>query len=79
MLLFKFSKLFIDRLQKEIKNFEKYKVLNELNERKFIGSLILYSIGLYIIGAIVYYIYLIPTNLTDRMTSLVPFFITPLL
>ena len=62
---------------KEIKKYEKYKSSNESNEKKYVGALLLYSIVLYIIGAVFYFIYLMPKNLVDRMKTLVPFFIMP--
>lgn len=67
----------LEHLDNEIKEYEKYKQKSESNEKKYIGALLLYSIMLYIVGAVFYYIYLMPKNISDRVMSLVPFFIMP--
>lgn len=69
----------LEQLDKEIKEYEKYKQKSEINEKKYIGALLLYSIVLYILGAIIYYIYLMPKNLADRLKTLIPFLIIPLI
>jgi hypothetical protein len=69
----------LEELEKDIKEHEKYKHKNDINEKKYIGALLLYSILLYIIGAFIYYLYLIPKSLLDRFKTLTPFFITPLI
>lgn len=69
----------LEELEKEIKAHEKYKHKNDINEKKYIGYLLLYSILFYIVGAFIYYLYLIPKNLLDRFKTLTPFFITPLI
>ena len=66
-------------LKKEIKVYEKYKQTSEYNEKKYVGALLLYSIVLYIIGAVFYFIYLMPKNMGDRVKTLIPFFIMPLM
>ena len=58
---------------------EKFKLKNQSNEKKYIGALVLYSILLYIVGAVIYFIYLMPKNMSDRIQTLIPFFITPLM
>ena len=58
---------------------EKFKLKNQSNEKKYIGALVLYSILLYIVGAVIYYIDLMPKNMSDRIQTLIPFFITPLM
>jgi Sec-independent protein secretion pathway component TatC len=50
-----------------------------MRERKYIAGLVLYSVFMYIIGAIIYYIYLMPKNMSDRFKTLLPFCITPLM
>lgn len=69
----------LEELDKEIKSMEKFKLKNQSNEKKYIGALVLYSILLYIVGAVIYYIYLMPKNMDDRIQTLIPFFITPLI
>jgi len=69
----------LEHLEKEIKECEKFKQKSEYNEKKYIGALLLYSIVFYVIGAVFYYIYLMPKNLGDRVKTLIPFFIMPLL
>ncbi|CAF0948860.1 unnamed protein product [Brachionus calyciflorus] len=69
----------LEDIDKKIKDYEKYKQRNEVNERKYIGALVLYSILFYIFGAIVYYIYLFPTNISDQVKTSIPFFISPIL
>ncbi|RNA17986.1 lunapark-B isoform X1 [Brachionus plicatilis] len=69
----------LEDIDKQIKDFEKYKVKNEINERKYIGALVIYSVLLYIIGAIFYYIYFMPTKLIDQVKTSIPFFISPII
>jgi hypothetical protein len=69
----------LESLDKDIKEFEKYKQTNEQNERKYIAALMLYSILAYSAGALIYYIYFMPKNLTDRFKTLIPFLISPLI
>lgn len=69
----------LEHLDKEIKELEKYKQKSEHNEKKYVGALLMYSIVLYIIGAVFYYIYLMPKKLADRLKTLIPFLIMPLM
>jgi hypothetical protein len=66
-------------LIKQIKECESFKLKSQTNERKFVGALMLYFLLLYFLGAIIYYLYLMPNNLVGRIKSLMPFFITPIM
>lgn len=69
----------LELIDKEIKDFEKFKQKSESNEKKYVGALLLYGIVLYIMGALFYYIYLMPKKLGERMKTLIPFLIMPFL
>ncbi len=69
----------LEDIDKQIRVYEKYKQTNEMRERKYIAALVLYSILMYVVGALVYYVYLMPRNMSDRVRTLMPFCITPLM
>ena len=63
----------------EIDAIEKLKKGNLESQRKIIGSLLLYSVLLYIIAALVFYFYYLPTEWQDRVKYSAPLLVFPLM
>jgi hypothetical protein len=64
----------LESLEKRIKSVEESQLHTEQKQRKFVGHLILYSVGVYIIAAVLFYFLCFPASLQDQL-----FYITPLL
>jgi len=83
LLRFRFKKKTVvetlEGIDKQIKKYESSKDKAQKNERRYVDALVIYSTALYILGALVYYLYLMPKSLIDRTKTLIPFFISPIL
>lgn len=64
----------LDDLDACIKDIEQYGQNTEQRHKKIVGTLIIYSVVLYIVTAMVFYFYFFPAELYDQL-----FYITPLL
>jgi len=64
---------------KDITSLERSKKTDVERQRRIVGSLIVYSIVIYISGAILLYFYFMPTRWFDRLFYCLPFIIFPLL
>ena len=71
--------LFVGISFQEIDAIEKLKKGNLESQRKIIGSLLLYSVLLYIIAALVFYFYYLPTEWQDRVKYSAPLLVFPLM
>ncbi|GFR30349.1 endoplasmic reticulum junction formation protein lunapark-A [Trichonephila clavata] len=73
------TKELLEDLEKEIETLEEYKRSTEVQQKAVIGSLIFYSVLLYVIVAAVFLFYSYPVTTKDRIVYAVPFLIFPLL
>ncbi|GFT48000.1 endoplasmic reticulum junction formation protein lunapark [Nephila pilipes] len=73
------TKELLEDLEKEIETLEEYKRSTEVQQKAVIGSLIFYSVLLYIILAGVFFFYSYPVATKDRIIYAVPFLFFPLL
>lgn len=73
------TKELLEDLEKEIETLEEYKRSTEVQQKAVIGSLIFYSVMLYVIVAGVFLFYSYPVTTKDRIIYAVPFLIFPLL
>ncbi|GFY59387.1 endoplasmic reticulum junction formation protein lunapark-A [Trichonephila inaurata madagascariensis] len=73
------TKELLEDLEKEIEILEEYKRSTEVQQKAVIGSLIFYSVLLYVIVAAVFLFYSYPVTTKDRIVYAVPFLIFPLL
>lgn len=64
----------LEDLDRRIKEIEKRRVSTEQTHRVVIGRLVLYSVGTYVIAALVFYFFFCPASLSEQV-----FYITPLL
>ncbi|CAL1283474.1 unnamed protein product [Larinioides sclopetarius] len=73
------TKDLLEDLQKEIEALEEYKRSTEVQQKAVVGSLVFYSILLYIIVACVFLFYSYPITTKDRIIYAIPFVIFPFL
>lgn len=66
-------------LFQEIDKLEGYRKKNQERQRKFIATLILYSILTYILGALVFYFYFFPEKWKERFLYSLPLLVFPLM
>lgn len=64
----------LESLESSIKSIEENRLHTEQRQRKIVGHLILYSVGAYVIAALLFYFLYFPASLQDQL-----FYITPLL
>lgn len=69
----------LDNLEQEIDKLEGYRKKNQERQRKFIATLILYSILTYILGALVFYFYFFPEKWKERFLYSLPLLVFPLI
>ncbi|XP_014236414.1 endoplasmic reticulum junction formation protein lunapark [Trichogramma pretiosum] len=69
----------LEELDKDIKVIEQYGQNTEQRHKKIVGTLIIYSIALYIITALVFYFRFFPAELYDQVFYMTPLLIFPIL
>ncbi|KAK1127452.1 hypothetical protein K0M31_003990 [Melipona bicolor] len=69
----------LEDLDATIKEIERYGYSTEQRHKKIVGTLILYSVILYIITAFIFYFYFFPTSLYDQIFYIIPLLIFPIL
>ncbi|XP_043590817.1 endoplasmic reticulum junction formation protein lunapark-A-like [Bombus pyrosoma] len=69
----------LEDLDAKIKEIEKYGYSTEQRHKKIVGTLILYSVILYIITAFIFYFYFFPASLYDQIFYIIPLLIFPIL
>lgn len=62
-----------------IKSVEENQLHTEQKQRKFVGHLILYSVGVYTIAAVLFYFLCFPASLQDQLFYITPLLIFPIL
>ncbi|XP_003393472.1 endoplasmic reticulum junction formation protein lunapark-B isoform X1 [Bombus terrestris] len=69
----------LEDLDVKIREIERYGYSTEQRHKKIIGTLILYSVILYIITAFIFYFYFFPASLYDQIFYIIPLLIFPIL
>ncbi|XP_043591230.1 endoplasmic reticulum junction formation protein lunapark-A-like isoform X3 [Bombus pyrosoma] len=69
----------LEDLDVKIKEIERYGYSTEQRHKKIVGTLILYSVILYIITAFIFYFYFFPASLYDQIFYIIPLLIFPIL
>uniref|UniRef100_A0A1B6BWI0 Endoplasmic reticulum junction formation protein lunapark n=1 Tax=Clastoptera arizonana TaxID=38151 RepID=A0A1B6BWI0_9HEMI len=69
----------LEQIEDKISSIENCRQQTEHKQRKVIGHLILYSVAVYIIGALIFYFYFFPASLRDRLFYIIPLLIFPLI
>ncbi|XP_050482825.1 endoplasmic reticulum junction formation protein lunapark-A-like isoform X1 [Bombus huntii] len=69
----------LEDLDAKIKEIERYGYSTEQRHKKIVGTLILYSVILYIITAFIFYFYFFPASLYDQIFYIIPLLIFPIL
>lgn len=69
----------LENLDKNIKEIESYGLSTEQRHKKIVGTLIAYSVILYIIAALTCYFYFFPTSPYDQLIYVTPLLIFPIL
>ncbi|XP_013781641.1 protein lunapark-like [Limulus polyphemus] len=73
------TKQVLEELEKEIQTTSEYKSSSEKTHKHLIGSLILYSVLIYVVAALVYYFWFFPSTLGDGVLHSLPLLAFPLL
>ncbi|XP_023221584.1 endoplasmic reticulum junction formation protein lunapark-A-like isoform X1 [Centruroides sculpturatus] len=71
------AKAVLEELHKEIEELEDYNRSTEQQQKHLVGSLILYSVILYLGFATIFYLYYFPNNLRDQLIYSIPLLIFP--
>jgi len=69
----------LENIDKEVVRLETTKKNNVASQRKIIGSLLIYSVFIYFIGAVIFYLYYMPESLADKVLYSTPLLIFPIL
>lgn len=69
----------LDRLVKDITSIEKYRTNTEQRQRRIVGQLIVYSVGLYVLAAVLFYFYWFPNTLKEQLICVTPLLLFPIL
>ena len=69
----------LENLDMKIKEIERYGQTTEQRHKKIVGTLILYSVILYIVTAFIFYFYFFPASLYDQIFYIIPLLIFPIL
>nr|XP_012144656.1 PREDICTED: protein lunapark-B [Megachile rotundata]XP_012144657.1 PREDICTED: protein lunapark-B [Megachile rotundata] len=69
----------LEDLDTKIKEIERYGQTTEQRHKKIVGTLILYSVILYIVTAFIFYFYFFPASLYDQIFYIIPLLIFPIL
>ncbi|XP_076659171.1 zinc-ribbon metal-binding protein lunapark isoform X2 [Halictus rubicundus] len=69
----------LESLDSQIKEIEKYGRTTEQRHKRIVGTLILYSVILYIISAFIFYFCFFPASLYDQIFYIIPLLIFPIL
>ncbi|CAL7946188.1 unnamed protein product [Xylocopa violacea] len=69
----------LEDLDAKIRQIERYGHSTEQRHKKIVGTLILYSIILYIVTALIFYFYFFPASLYDQIFYIIPLLIFPIL
>ncbi|KAH0553791.1 endoplasmic reticulum junction formation protein lunapark-A isoform X2 [Cotesia glomerata] len=69
----------LEDLDSQIKKIEQYGQTTEQRHKKIVGTLIIYSVLLYVVTAVLFYFYFFPASLYDQLFYITPLLIFPLL
>ncbi|XP_012285627.1 endoplasmic reticulum junction formation protein lunapark-A isoform X2 [Orussus abietinus] len=69
----------LEDLDVKIKEIEEYGQHTEHRHKKIVGTLIIYSVALYIIAAFIFYFYFFPASLYDQLIYITPLLIFPII
>ncbi|XP_076279744.1 zinc-ribbon metal-binding protein lunapark isoform X2 [Lasioglossum baleicum] len=69
----------LESLDSQIKEIERYGHTTEQRHKRIVGTLILYSVILYIISAFIFYFCFFPASLYDQIFYIIPLLIFPIL
>lgn len=73
------AKAVLEELHKEIEELEDYNRSTEQQQKHLVGSLVLYSVILYLGFAAIFYLYYFPNNLRDQVIYSIPLLIFPVI
>ncbi|CAD6201773.1 GSCOCG00002768001-RA-CDS [Cotesia congregata] len=69
----------LEDLDSQIKEIEQYGQTTEQRHKKIVGTLIIYSVLLYVVTAVLFYFYFFPASLYDQLFYITPLLVFPLL
>lgn len=73
------TKELLEQIQKDVEGIEEYRSHTQQRQKRLVGSLVLYSIVLYLVAALVCYFYYFPDQLQHRVLYATPFVVFPFL
>ncbi|GJQ66367.1 hypothetical protein Trydic_g4403 [Trypoxylus dichotomus] len=69
----------LEKLDKEIKTIETYRVNTEQTQKKIVGRFILISVIVYTVTAFLFYFYFFPASFYDRLFYIIPLIFAPII
>lgn len=69
----------LENLEQNIKNIEEYSISTQARQKRYVGNFLVISIGLYILGFIIFYFAFFPPTWMERVTYSIPLLIFPLM
>ncbi|XP_068233004.1 endoplasmic reticulum junction formation protein lunapark-A-like isoform X2 [Palaemon carinicauda] len=72
------TKEVLEQIQKDVLDIQEYHIHTQQRQKRLIGSLVLYSIVLYLVAAVVFYFYYFPPTLQEQLLYATPFIVFPL-
>ncbi|KAK8729976.1 hypothetical protein OTU49_008416 [Cherax quadricarinatus] len=69
----KSTKELLEQIQKDVAEIEEYRETTEQRQKRLVGSLVLYSIVLYLMAAVIFYFYYFPDTLQEKLLYATPF------
>lgn len=69
----------LERIEEKIQDIEKYRLETEQRQKKIVGKLVIYSVGVYVIAAALFYFLFFPASLRDRLFYIIPLLVFPII
>ncbi|KAG7157754.1 endoplasmic reticulum junction formation protein lunapark-A-like isoform X2 [Homarus americanus] len=75
----KSTKELLEQIQEDVEAIEEYRETTEQKQKRLVGSLVLYSIVIYLAAALIFYFHYFPLTLQDQLLYATPFIVFPFL
>ncbi|XP_075219524.1 zinc-ribbon metal-binding protein lunapark [Lycorma delicatula] len=69
----------LESIEEKIQDIEKYRLETEQRQKKVVGKLVVYSVGVYVLAAAVFYFLFFPASLRDRLFYIIPLLVFPII
>lgn len=69
----------LEELETKIKDIESFSISTQARQKRFVGSFLVFSVGLYVIASVVFYFAFFPSTWSKRIIYSTPLLIFPIL